>query len=83
MTPPNSNAEFAASMEQVLDVAETGISVMSCQCLNRRTDFIDEMRREVDAWQTHRDRIHAKTDWQFTSKDAHRRLKRLYPTHEI
>lgn len=63
-----------------LNVAESEISVMARQCLNRRIDSIDELRSEVSAWQAQRDRICATVDWQFTSEDARIRLKRLYPT---
>ena len=50
------------------------------QCLNRRIDCIEALRREVAAWQASRDSIQAKVDWQFTTDDARVRLKRLYPT---
>lgn len=63
-----------------LNVAEAEISVMARQCLNRRIDSIDELRRQVNAWQAHRDRMNATVNWHFTSEDARIRLKRLYPT---
>lgn len=63
-----------------LNVAESEISVMARQCLNRRINSIDELRSEESAWQAQRDRINATVDWQFTSEDARIRLKRLYPT---
>ena len=50
------------------------------QCLNRRIDSIDKVCGEVAAWQSQRDRINAKINWQFTAKDARIKLKRLYPT---
>src|SRR5271165_3700002 len=37
------------------------------------------LQREVDAWQDHRNKHHAKADWQFTTNDARVKLKRLYP----
>jgi hypothetical protein len=52
------------------------------QCLNRRIDSIDELRDEVAAWQTQRDRLKAKVNWQFTTDDARIKLKRLYPTFD-
>ncbi len=55
-------------------------NVMICQCLNRRIDCIEVLRREVAAWQASRDRIRAKVDWQFTTDDARVKLKHLYPT---
>ena len=62
-----------------LNVAEVELNVMIRQCLNRRIDCIEVLRREVAAWQASRDRIQAKVDWQFTTDDARIRLKRLYP----
>jgi len=35
--------------------------------------------REVEAWKTHRNNKNASIDWQFTTKDARIKLKRLYP----
>ena len=63
-----------------LNVAEVELNVMIRQCLNRRIDSIDILRREVDAWQDRRDRLKAKVNWQFTTDDARIKLKRLYPT---
>ncbi len=63
-----------------LNVAEVELNVMIRQCLNRRIDCIEVLRREVAAWQASRDSIKAKVDWQFTTDDARIRLKRLYPT---
>ena len=63
-----------------LNVAEVELNVMIRQCLNRRIDCIEVLRREVGAWQASRDRIHANVNWQFTTDDARVKLKRLYPT---
>ena len=50
------------------------------QCLDRRIDNIEVVRSEVAAWQSRRDNLQAKVNWQFTTKDARVKLKRLYPT---
>ena len=50
------------------------------QCLNRRIDRVDVLRAEVAAGQDRRDRLRATVNWQFTTDDAHVRLKCLYPT---
>ena len=63
-----------------LNVAEVELNVMIRQCLNRRIDRIEVLRRQVAAWQTSRDRIQARVNWQFTTNDARVKLKRLYPT---
>mgnify|MGYP001796897100 CR=1 FL=1 len=37
---------------------------------------------EVNAWQDHRNKHHAKANWQFKTADARVTLKRLYPQLE-
>ena len=66
-----------------LNVAEIELNVMIRQCLNRRIDSIEELRDEVAAWQTARDQLQAKVNWQFTTDDARVKLKRLYPTFDV
>jgi len=34
----------------------------------------------VEAWQKRRNNANSRIDWQFTTKDARIKLKRLYPT---
>ncbi|MDH6186733.1 hypothetical protein H4V98_004181 [Polaromonas sp. CG_23.6] len=63
-----------------LNMAEIEINVMVKQCLDRRIDSIEMVRSEVAAWQSRRDNLQAKVNWQFTTKDARTKLKRLYPT---
>jgi len=63
-----------------LNMAEIELNVLSGQCLNRRIDDIELVRREVTAWQKHRNNIQATVNWQFTTEDARIKLKRLYPT---
>ena len=63
-----------------LNMAEIEINVMVGQCLDRRIDSIETVRSEVAAWQARRDNLQAKVNWQFTTKDARVKLKRLYPT---
>ena len=63
-----------------LNVAEIELNVMIRQCLARRIDSIQEVQREVLAWQNHRDQLQAKVNWRFTTKNARIKLKRLYPT---
>ena len=61
-------------------MAEIEINVMVGQCLNRRIDNIETVRSEVAAWQKRRDNLQAKVNWQFTTKNARVKQKRLYPT---
>lgn len=66
-----------------LNMAEIEINVMVRQCLNRRIADIDTVRREVAAWQAHRDQLNARIDWQFTTDTARVKLKQLYPTLQV
>jgi hypothetical protein len=62
-----------------LDMAETELSVLSVQCLDRRIPDKQTLIEEVAAWEEARNRKHSTTDWQFTTADARIKLKRLYP----
>jgi hypothetical protein len=63
-----------------LNMAEIELNVLISQCLNRRIDDIEVVRKQASAWQEHRNNKGAKVNWQFTTKDARVKLKRLYPT---
>ena len=63
-----------------LDMAESELSVLSRQCLDRRIANKQTLIEEVAAWQDSRNKHHAKADWQFATADARVKLKRLYPT---
>ena len=62
-----------------LDMAETELSVLTVQCLDRRIPDKQTLIEEVAAWEENRNQTHAGTDWQFTTADARIKLKRLYP----
>ncbi len=62
-----------------LDLAESELGVLASQCLDRRIADKQILAREVAAWQDHRNKRHAKADWQFTTANARVKLKRLYP----
>jgi hypothetical protein len=61
------------------DMAESELSVVSSQCLNRRIPDKDVLTGEIAAWQAERNRKHTKANWQFTTANARSKLKRLYP----
>jgi len=63
-----------------LNMAEIELNVLTSQCLRRRIDNIEEVEREVIAWQSHRNNKAAKVNWQFTTENARIKLSRLYPT---
>ena len=62
-----------------LDIAEIELSVLKRQCLAGRIDCIKKMRNKVSAWNIDRNNRQTKVDWQFTTKNARIKLKRLYP----
>jgi hypothetical protein len=63
-----------------LNMAEIELNVLTGQCLNRRIDDIEIVRKEARAWQEHRNNKNAKVNWQFTNDSARIKLRRLYPT---
>ena len=63
-----------------LNMAEIELNVLNGQCLNRRIDNFEEVKREVLAWKTHRNNKNAEINWRFETKDARIKLKRLYPS---
>jgi len=65
-----------------LNMAEIELNVITGQCLNRRIDNIEIIRKEARAWQESRNNKNAKVNWQFTTTDARIKLSRLYPTLE-
>lgn len=65
-----------------LNMAEIELNVLTGQCLNRRIESIQVIRREVRAWQSARNNKNATVKWQFTAEDARIKLYRLYPTLE-
>jgi hypothetical protein len=62
-----------------LNMAESELSVLSRQCLQRRLGSVAEVAREVSAWQQRRDQTKTTIHWQFTTADARIKLRRLYP----
>jgi len=62
-----------------LDMAESELSVLTTQCLDRRIADKQILTEEVAAWEDCRNKKNAKADWQFTNADARIKLKRLYP----
>ncbi len=65
-----------------LDMAEIELGILGRQCLARRIDNAEQLKREVAAWETDRNAAEAKADWQFTTTNARIKLKRLYPSLE-
>jgi len=63
-----------------LNMAEIELNVLMGQCLNRRIATMDEIKKEVKAWEEHRNNRNATINWQFTTADARIKLRKLYPT---
>ena len=62
-----------------LNMAETELSVLSTQCLDRRIGDKAALEGEVCAWQAHRNKHNAKADWHFSNQTARVKLRHLYP----
>lgn len=63
-----------------LNMAEIELQILNGQCLNRHIATEKEIKKEVDAWQNHRNNKYSKINWQFTNDQARIKLKRLYPS---
>lgn len=63
-----------------LDIAEIELNVMTRQCLSRRIEDIDTLRKELSSWETERNTLASKVNWQFKTSDARVKLCSLYPT---
>ena len=61
-------------------MAETELSILDRQCLDRRLDATDLVRREVAAWEAQRNEARITINWRFTIADARVKLKRVYPS---
>lgn len=65
-----------------LDMAEIELGILGRQCLARRIDNVQDLRREVQAWELARDTAATKVNWQFTTANARIKLRKLYPSIE-
>jgi len=63
-----------------LDMAEIEIGVMCRQALAKPLPDMDSFKKQVRSWTLQRNTVCTKVNWQFTTKDARIKLKRLYPT---
>lgn len=62
-----------------LNMAEIEFSALSKQCLDRRIGSMEELTKEIKAWEKDRNENRSKCDWQFRTEDARIKLKKLYP----
>ena len=61
-------------------MAETEISIMGRQCLDRRLESQARMAEEVAAWEKERNARKARIHWTFTLAVARQKLRKLYPS---
>jgi hypothetical protein len=62
-----------------LNMAETELSVLGRQCLDRRIPDKARLASEVAAWEARRNRAEVTMHWRFTTADARIKLRHLYP----
>jgi hypothetical protein len=63
-----------------LDMAEIELGILGRQCLSRRIDNVDDLRRETTTWKMEQNSASTKVNWQFTTSDARIKLRKLYPS---
>jgi DDE superfamily endonuclease len=66
-----------------LNRAETELSVLTTQCLNRRIPALTTLRQEGAAWERRRNQAKGTVDGRFTTPEARIKLKRLYPSIQL
>jgi hypothetical protein len=62
-----------------LNMAEIEIAILQRTALSRRLESEATLRRHVEAVEIERNHQRRGIVWQFTSRDARRKLERLYP----
>ena len=58
---------------------ENELSALTTQCLARRLGTLEELRREVTAWEAARNDASVFVNWRFTIDRARVKLNRVYP----
>ena len=62
-----------------LNVAENELSVLKRVGIAKRVSSREELKKQIALYQERRNKRGIKVEWQFTTKDARVKLKRLYP----
>lgn len=65
-----------------LNVAEIELNLLKRNGLAKRVGSREELEKQATEYETARNKKEVKINWQFTSKDARIKLKRLYPSIE-
>jgi len=63
-----------------LNMVESELAVLSQQCLDRRIPIVNQLQREIAAWEVERNQRKVMVKWQFKTTDARIKLKKLYPS---
>jgi hypothetical protein len=88
--PPQEARQMIRRLEMVrtpkhgswLNIAESELSVLTRCGIKERTPDKQSLVRQVEAWQTTRNKNGTTVDWRFTTADARIKLKRLYPEYK-
>jgi hypothetical protein len=62
-----------------LTMAEIEMGVLRGQCLDRRIDNRERLKREIAAWERQRNAAGARVKWMFTTEKARAKMGRAYP----
>jgi len=62
-----------------LNPADSELSALTGQCLDRRTADRETLRQETAAWEDRRNKERVQIQWRFGIQDARTKLHRLYP----
>ena len=65
-----------------LNMAEIEINVLANHGLPKRVSSMEQMKKEVAAWNKARKKTASKINWRFTTENTRDKLKRLYPLFE-
>ena len=63
-----------------LNIAEIELNVLHNQCLKERMENKQQVVKAVTAWEKDRNNKTKGVNWQFKTKDARIKLRKLYPT---
>lgn len=70
--------QFTPKHASWLNMAEIEFSSISRQCLNRRIESMEEMTKEVKAWEERRNKESIKISWSFTTDIAREKMANKY-----
>jgi hypothetical protein len=63
-------------------MAENELSALSRQYLSRRIGTLNELRSEVQAWETSRNTEQVHVQWRFSIDQARIKLRNVYPVFQ-